>query len=75
MKVDVGNEPLLVPIRHDLHEILMIALLTVLSGGETCTDMGQFGREMKAFLRRFMTLEHGIPNHDAFSDLFNCLNP
>ena len=31
--------------RHDLHEMLMIALLTVLSGGETCTDMAQFGRE------------------------------
>ena len=61
--------------RHDLHEMLMIALLTVLSGGETCTDMAQFGRERKAFLRRFMTLKHGIPSHDAFSDLFNCLNP
>ncbi len=23
--------------RHDLHEMLMIALLTVISGGETCT--------------------------------------
>ena len=62
-------------IRHDLHEMLMIALLTVLSGGETCTDMAQFGREKKTFLRRFMTLKHGIPSHDAFSDLFNCLNP
>ena len=61
--------------RHDLHEMLMIALLTVLSGGETCTDMTQFGRDKKAFLRRFMTLKHGIPSHDAFSDLFNCLNP
>lgn len=60
--------------RHDLHEMLMIALLSVLSGGETCTDMAQFGQEKEDFLRGFMTLKHGIPSHDAFSDLFNCLN-
>ena len=56
----------------DLYEMLMIALMTVLAVGETCTDMDQFGREKKAVLRRFMTLKHGIPSHDAFSDLFNC---
>ncbi len=61
--------------RHDLYEMLMIALLTALSGGETCTDMAQFGHEKKAFLRRFMTLKHGLPSPEAFSDLFNCLNP
>ena len=30
--------------RHALHEILLIALCTVLSGGETCADMALFGR-------------------------------
>ena len=59
---------------HDLHEMLMIALLSVLSDGETCTDMAQFGQEKEDFLRGFMTLKHGIPSHDAFSDLFNGLN-
>ena len=61
--------------RHDLHDMLMMALLTVLTGAETCTDMAQFGREKKVFLRRFMTLKHGLPSPEAFSDLFNCLNP
>ncbi len=61
--------------RHDLHEMLMIALLTVLSGGETCTDMAPFGRKMKVFLRRFMTLKHDLPSPEDFSDLFTCLNP
>ena len=60
---------------HDLHKMSMIALLTVLSSGETCTDMDQFGRKKKAFLRHFMNLKHGIPSHNAFSDRFNCLNP
>ncbi len=29
--------------RHDLHDMLMMNLLTVLSGGETCADMAPFG--------------------------------
>ena len=61
--------------RHDLHEMLMIALLCVICGGQTCTDMELFGRSKEQFLRRFMTLEHGIPSHDAFSALFRILDP
>ena len=33
--------------RHDLHDMLMMDLLTVLSGGETCTDMAPFGRRQE----------------------------
>lgn len=61
--------------RHDLHEMLMIALLCVLCGGEGCCDMALFGRSKEQFLRKFMVLEHGIPSHDAFSDLFKALDP
>ena len=57
--------------RHSPHEIL----LSVLCGGEGCADMERFGRAKETFLRRFMTLAHGIPGHDAFSDLFNALDP
>ena len=61
--------------RHSLHEMLMIALLSTLCGGEGCADMERFGRAKEPFLRRFMVLAHGIPSHDAFSDLFNALDP
>ncbi len=61
--------------RHSLHEMLMIALLSTLCGGEGCADMERFGRAKEGFLRRFMELKHGIPSHDAFSDLFNALDP
>ncbi len=30
--------------RHDLHELLGIALCTILCGGEDCSDMALFGR-------------------------------
>lgn len=61
--------------RHDLHEMLMIALLCMICGGQTCTDMELFGRSKEAFLRRFMKLDHGIPGRDAFSRLFRVLDP
>ncbi len=61
--------------RHSLHQMLMIALLSVLCGGEGCADMERFERAKESFLRRFLVLKHGIPGHDAFSDLFNALDP
>ena len=61
--------------RHNLHEMLMIALLCVICGGQTCTDMALFGRSKEQFLRRFMVLGNGIPSHDAFSALFRILDP
>ena len=61
--------------RHDLHEMLMIGLLSTMCGGEGCSDMALFGHTKRAFLDSFMTLKHGIPSHDAFSDLFNALDP
>jgi predicted transposase YbfD/YdcC len=61
--------------RHDLLEMLMIALCTVLSGGEDCTDMAEFARAKLGFLRGFLKLEHGVPSHDTFSRLFRLLDP
>ncbi len=61
--------------RHDLHEMLMTALLTVMSGGETSADTAEYAEIKKKFLLGFMDLEHGTPNCDAFSDLFNSINP
>ena len=61
--------------RHLLHEVLMIALCSVLCGGETCADMALFGRAKRDFLQDFLTLPHGIPSHDTFSRIFRLLDP
>jgi predicted transposase YbfD/YdcC len=61
--------------RHDLHEILIIALCTVLCGGEDCSDMALFGRAKEPFLRQVLRLRHGIPSHDTFSRVFRLLDP
>jgi predicted transposase YbfD/YdcC len=61
--------------RHLLLEILLIALCTLVSGGESCADMALFGRAKQAFLEQFLTLPHGIPSHDTFSRVFRLLEP
>ena len=61
--------------RHDLHEILMIALCAMLCGAEDCSDMAVFGRAKEPFLRQFLHLRHGIPSHDTFSRVFRLLDP
>lgn len=61
--------------RHDLLEILLIALSATLCGAETCVDMALFGRAKEPFLRRFLQLPGGIPSHDTFSRIFRLLDP
>jgi hypothetical protein len=61
--------------RHDLLEILMIALCTFLCGGESCVDMADLAAEKEPFLREFLVLKHGLPSHDTFSRLFRLLDP
>lgn len=60
---------------HDLHELLMIALCTVLSGGQGAVDMALFAKSKETFLRGFLKLENGPPSHDTFSRLFRLLDP
>jgi predicted transposase YbfD/YdcC len=61
--------------RHDLLEVLVIALAAMLCGADTCSDMAEFGQAKEGLLRQFLRLEHGIPSHDTFSRVFRLLKP
>jgi predicted transposase YbfD/YdcC len=61
--------------RHDLLEVLVIALVAMLCGAESCSDMADFGQSKEGLLRLFLRLEHGIPSHDTFSRVFRLLQP
>ena len=60
---------------HDFHELLMIALCTMLRGGQGAVDMALFAETKEPFLRSFLKLENGVPSHDTFSRLFRNLDP
>lgn len=59
--------------RHDLLDILVIALAAVLCGATSCAEMEEFGHSKEELLRLFLRLEHGIPSHDTFSRVFRLL--
>jgi len=60
---------------HDFHTLLIIALCTVLCGGQGCVDMALFARAKEPFLREFLDLTNGPHRHDTFSRLFRHLDP
>src|SRR3981081_4862064 len=61
--------------RHDLRDMLFIALAAMLCGAESCVEMAEFGGEKEALLRTILELKHGIPSHDTFSRLLRRLDP
>jgi predicted transposase YbfD/YdcC len=61
--------------KHLLLDILVIALCTLLTGGEGFQDMELFGKSKRAWLQTFLALPHGIPSHDTFGRVFARLHP
>jgi predicted transposase YbfD/YdcC len=61
--------------RHELWQILFIALAAVLGGARSCSEMALFGRSKEDLFREMLGLEHGIPSHDTFSRVFRVLDP
>lgn len=61
--------------RHELSEVLFIALAAVLCGAESCADMALFGRSKEGALRQVLRLKYGVPSHDTFSRVFRLLDP
>jgi predicted transposase YbfD/YdcC len=61
--------------KHTLRDIVVIALCTLLTGGEGFQDMELFGKSKRAWLQTFLALPHGIPSHDTFGRVFARLHP
>jgi len=61
--------------RHDLLEIVVLALCAVLCGADTWVDVERFGRAKVDWLRTFLALPNGIPSHDTFGRVFAALDP
>jgi predicted transposase YbfD/YdcC len=60
---------------HDLIDILVIAICTLLCAGESFNDMEDFGKAKHDWFKTFLTLRNGIPSHDTFNRLFAALDP
>ena len=61
--------------QHPLLAILVIAVCTLLTGGEGFQDMELFGQSQHAWLQTFRALPHGMPSHDTLGRVFARLKP
>jgi predicted transposase YbfD/YdcC len=61
--------------RHELLDIVTIALCAVICGADSWVDVELFGRAKEGWLRSFLELPGGIPSHDTFGRVFARLDP
>lgn len=60
--------------KHDLVDILVIALLGIVSGADDFEEIEAYGKRKEPFLRTFLALANGIPSHDTFNRVFKFLD-
>ena len=57
--------------RHDLMDIIAIAICAVVCGADSWVDVEQFGNSKKEWLSSLLKLPNGIPSHDTFGRVFS----
>jgi predicted transposase YbfD/YdcC len=62
-------------VRHQLLEVLTMALTAAICGAESCVDFADFAADRERLFREFLKLENGLPSHDTFSRIFRLLDP
>jgi predicted transposase YbfD/YdcC len=61
--------------RHELLDILLIAVCAMLCGAEGFTEIAQCGRCKADWFQTWLALPHGIPSHDTFNRVFGLIDP
>jgi predicted transposase YbfD/YdcC len=61
--------------RHKLIDIFTIAICAVICGADNWSDIELFGKNKRAWLKKFLELPNGIPSHDTFGRVFALIDP
>jgi predicted transposase YbfD/YdcC len=61
--------------RHQLIDIIAIALCAVICNADTWEEIEEFGQAKHEWFRMFLELPHGIPSPDTFARVFASLDP
>ncbi len=56
--------------RHNLMDIVTIALCGVIAGADSWVDVEEFGKRKAEWLHKMLDLPNGIPSHDTFGRVF-----
>ncbi len=57
-------------VRHSLIEILFIAVVASIANANTWIEIGAFAEVKEEWLKKYISLENGIPSHDTFQRVF-----
>ena len=61
--------------RHQLVDILAIAICAAICGADSWVHVELFGRSKLEWFQTFLELPNGVPSHDTFGDVFARLDP
>ena len=61
--------------RHELTDMLTIAICAVICGADGWVEIEQFGQAKADWFKTFLGLPHGIASHDTFGRVFAALDP
>ena len=61
--------------RHELKDIVIIAILAIISGANNWVQIADFGESKEEWLKTFLILPNGTPSHDTFNRVFSRLDP
>ena len=59
---------------HDLVDILLIGIISVICGAETWKQMVEFAYSKEDFLKKFLKLSNGIPSDDTINRVFSSID-
>lgn len=62
-------------VKHNLVELLVVAVVAVLAGADTFVEIEMWAEEKLEWFRKYLRLEAGIPSHDTFGRLFGLIDP
>ena len=60
--------------RHNLIDIITIAICAVVCGADSWVDVELFGKSREQWLRGFLELPNSIPSHDTFGRVFSMMD-
>lgn len=60
--------------RHDLREMIVMALGAVLCGCNTWVEVANWAEDHQSWLGKYLELKHGTPSHDTFGRVFSLLD-
>ncbi len=60
--------------RHDLQEMIVMAICALLCGCDGWEDIADGCEDEESWLKTFLVLRHGTPSHDTFGDVFRVLD-